>query len=55
MKSASRYVDLIREVKIAGILDKHGLKLLRNIRTDNDIKFYKNDEFCIVIDAEMVK
>lgn len=21
----------------------------------NDIKFYKNDEFCVVIDAEMVK
>ena len=45
MKSASRYVDLIRETEIAGILDKHEAKLLRNIRTNyNNLKhktYYK--------------
>lgn len=44
-KSASRYVDIIREAEIAGILDKHGAKLLRNIRTNyNNLKhktYYK--------------
>jgi hypothetical protein len=33
-RSAFRYVDLIREAEIAGILDKHGVKLLRKIRTN---------------------
>jgi len=45
MKSASRYVDIIREMEIAGILDKHEVKLLRNIRTNyNNLKhkiYYK--------------
>ena len=45
MKNASRYVDLIRETEIAGILDKHEAKLLRNIRTNyNNLKhktYYK--------------
>ena len=33
-KKSLREVDIIREAEIAGILDKHGVKLLRNIRTN---------------------
>ena len=44
-KNASRYVDIIREAEIAGILDKHGSKLFRKIRTNyNNLKhktYYK--------------
>jgi len=44
-KSASRYVDLIREAEIACKLDKHEVKFLRNIRTNyNNLKhktYYK--------------
>lgn len=39
MKSAFRYKDLIREAEIAGILEKHEVKFLRNIRTKyNNLK-----------------
>ena len=44
-KNASRDVDIIREAQIAEVLDKHGVKLLRNIRTNyNNLKhktYYK--------------
>ncbi len=38
-KSVFRGEDIIREAEIAGILDKHGVKLLRNIKTNyNNLK-----------------
>lgn len=47
MKSASFSFDLIRETEIAGLIDEHEVKLLRNIRTNyNNLKhktYYKID------------
>ena len=38
-ESTPFYADLIREAEIAGIIDKHGVRLLRNIRTNyNNLK-----------------
>lgn len=56
MKSAPLFVDLIREAEIAGILDKHEVKLLRNIRTNyNNLKhktYYKIEDKDIKIMVE---
>lgn len=52
---SDHFFKILKSILTNSIIKSKKEWLYHNGRTVNEIKFYKNDDFCIGIDAEMVK